>query len=74
MIISESTGQIPFNAFLNSLKDTLKSVFYERDNIEKFIQQRGFPAVFSFWPRGHQPVVGHTGQALPVFGSFNMIV
>jgi acyl-CoA dehydrogenase len=45
MTISESTGQVPFNAFLNSLKETLKSVFYERDNIEKFIQQRGFPAL-----------------------------
>ncbi|GET23266.1 acyl-CoA dehydrogenase family protein [Prolixibacter denitrificans] len=45
MTISESTGQIPFSTFLNSLKETLKSVFYERDDIEKFIQQRGFPAV-----------------------------
>ncbi|MCD4730356.1 MAG: acyl-CoA/acyl-ACP dehydrogenase [Bacteroidales bacterium] len=37
--------QVSFTEFLSSLKKTLKSVFYERDNIEKFIQKRGFPAL-----------------------------
>ena len=37
--------QVSYTEFLSSLKKTLKSVFYERDNIEKFIQKRGFPAL-----------------------------
>jgi len=37
--------QVSFTEFLSSLKKTLKSVFHERDNIEKFIQKRGFPAL-----------------------------
>lgn len=32
-----------FNDYLTSFKNTLKSVFYEKDDIEKFIQKRGFP-------------------------------
>lgn len=35
---------LPFNDFINSFKHTLKSVFYERDDIQKFIRKRGFPA------------------------------
>ncbi|HBL76719.1 MAG: acyl-CoA dehydrogenase [Bacteroidetes bacterium GWF2_42_66] len=38
-------NQISFTDFLDSFKKTLKSVFYERDQIEKFIQKRGFPAL-----------------------------
>lgn len=37
--------QIPYSDFLESFRKTLKSVFYKRDNIEKFIQKRGFPAL-----------------------------
>ncbi|WP_075591421.1 acyl-CoA dehydrogenase [Labilibacter marinus] len=40
-----STEQLQFSEYLNSFKDTLKSVFYQRDNIEQFIQKRGFPAL-----------------------------
>ena len=43
MINSEISKQAAFSEFLNTLKKTLKSVFYEKDNIEKFIQKRGFP-------------------------------
>jgi len=41
-VISEQTS---FTELLNSLKKTFKSVFYERDNIENFVQKRGFPAL-----------------------------
>jgi alkylation response protein AidB-like acyl-CoA dehydrogenase len=37
--------QVPFSEFLKTFKETLKSVFYQRDNIEQFIQKRGFPAL-----------------------------
>lgn len=43
MSISELTDNASFKTYLNSFKETLKSVFYERDNIETFIQKRGFP-------------------------------
>ena len=43
MITSDQTEQVPFTEFLGTLKKTIKSVFYERDNIEEFIQKRGFP-------------------------------
>ncbi len=45
MSTSSITHHIPFSDFLETIKTTLKSVFYERDNIEKFIQKRGFPPV-----------------------------
>jgi acyl-CoA dehydrogenase len=45
MVISETVEQVSFSEFLNSLKKTLRSVFYERDDIGKFIQKRGFPAL-----------------------------
>ncbi|MFC2110949.1 acyl-CoA dehydrogenase family protein [Bacteroidota bacterium] len=45
MSASQDIQQLPYNEFLNNFKRTLKSVFYERDNIEKFIQRRGFPAI-----------------------------
>lgn len=41
----ETEKQIPFNTFLNTFKNTLKSVFYQKDNIETFVQKRGFPAL-----------------------------
>jgi alkylation response protein AidB-like acyl-CoA dehydrogenase len=40
-----TTAHLSFSEFLNSFNKTLKSVFYERDSIEKFVQKRGFPAL-----------------------------
>lgn len=45
MSTSNSTEQVSFTEFLNSLNKTIKSVFYEKDNLEKFIQKRGFPTL-----------------------------
>jgi len=45
MSVPYITQEIPFSSFLNSFELTLKSVFYKKDNIEKFIQKRGFPAL-----------------------------
>ncbi len=45
MITQKIAEHIPFSDFLTSFKKTLKNAFYERDNIEKFIQKRGFPAL-----------------------------
>jgi len=45
MVAPNTEEQILYPEFLNTFKKTLKSVFYERDNIEKFIQRRGFPAL-----------------------------
>lgn len=42
---SNKSEEVSFEAFLNSFNKTLKSVFYERDNVEKFTQKRGFPAL-----------------------------
>lgn len=35
--------KIAFDDLLTSFKETLINVFYKKDNIEKFIQKRGFP-------------------------------
>lgn len=45
MVSSDIAEQVSFPEFLNTFNKTLKSVFYERDNIETFIQNRGFPAL-----------------------------
>ncbi len=45
MITSSVESKTPYSAYLNSFISTLKSVFYERDNIEKCVQKRGFPAL-----------------------------
>ncbi|HEC43905.1 MAG TPA: acyl-CoA dehydrogenase [Bacteroides sp.] len=45
MIAPEIAVQVSFSEFISSFKQTLKSVFYEKDNIEQFIQKRGFPAI-----------------------------
>lgn len=45
MTKSDDSIQIPFSELLDSLKKTLRSVFYEKDDIEKFTQKRGFPAL-----------------------------
>ena len=45
MVAPNTEEQVSYPEFLNTFKKTLKSVFYERDNIEKFIQRRGFPAL-----------------------------
>ncbi len=34
----------PFDEFIQTFKQTLRNVFYERDDIKKFIRHRGFPA------------------------------
>lgn len=36
---------ISYDTFLKDFKDTLKSVFYEKDDINKFSQLRGFPSL-----------------------------
>lgn len=40
-----NAASISFTQFLDALKKTIKQAFYERDNIETFIQKRGFPAL-----------------------------
>ena len=45
MVISNNTEQVSFTKFIDSFKKMLKSAFYEKDNIEQFIQKRGFPAL-----------------------------
>ena len=45
MSVNKSNNPVPFNTFINTFKNTLKSVFYEKDNIETFVQKRGFPAL-----------------------------
>jgi len=42
---NETEGQEPFIQFLSAFNDTLKNVFYKKNNIEEFIQNRGFPAL-----------------------------
>ncbi|MBN2616196.1 MAG: acyl-CoA/acyl-ACP dehydrogenase [Bacteroidales bacterium] len=44
MMMKEIADHAPFNTFISSLKASIRNAFHERDNIEKFIQQRGFPA------------------------------
>ena len=36
---------ISYDAFLKDFKETLKNVFYEKDDIQKFSQVRGFPSL-----------------------------
>ena len=43
MSISEVAKPVSYSDFLSSFKKSVNSAFYERDNIEKFIQKRGFP-------------------------------
>lgn len=45
MNTSINADHIAFPEFLELLKKTLKNAFYETDDIEKFIQKRGFPAL-----------------------------
>ena len=45
MITTDIAEQVSFADYLTSFRQTLKSVFYERDDIDKFIQKRGFPAL-----------------------------
>ncbi len=45
MITSKVADQVAFSEFLNTFKSKLHSAFYERDNLEQFIQKRGFPAL-----------------------------
>lgn len=45
MFTSNTTTATSFPDKLKAFKQTLKEVFYEKDNIEKFILKRGFPAL-----------------------------
>lgn len=45
MITSAISNQVSFSKLLDNFKKTLKSVFYEKDNIGTFIQKRGFPTL-----------------------------
>lgn len=45
MASSNQNEKLDFLSFLDTYKKTLKDVFYQKDNIEKFIQNRGFPAI-----------------------------
>lgn len=45
MTNSHRTTHLPFSEFLATFKQTLHNVFYEKDQIEKFILKRGFPAL-----------------------------
>ena len=56
MITSEINTPTTYSDFLSSFKSTLKTVFYERDNIEKFTQQRGFPALVLRDIMSHAPL------------------
>jgi len=56
MITTEINTPIAYSDFLSSFKNTLKTVFYERDNIEKFTQQRGFPALVLREIMSHAPL------------------
>ncbi len=40
-----ATSNLNYIDFLNQYKSTLKSVFYQRDQLEKFSQRRGFPSM-----------------------------
>ena len=42
-MLTTDISTLSYADFLKNYKETLKSVFYERDNIEKFTQKRGFP-------------------------------
>ncbi len=44
MNVEEIVKQVPFSEFLDSFKKTLRSVFFEKDNLVKFTGARGFPA------------------------------
>jgi len=44
-MMTSNIADIPFSEYLSAIKKTIHSAFYEKDNIEKFIQRRGFPAL-----------------------------
>ncbi len=48
--------KVSFKEYLNSFKQTLKSVFYERDDVEKFALKRGFPALVLRDIMAHNPL------------------
>ncbi|MEM9548249.1 MAG: acyl-CoA dehydrogenase family protein [Bacteroidota bacterium] len=56
MLTTEINTPISYEDFLNSFKDTLKTVFYSRDKIEKFTQSRGFPALVLREIMAHNPL------------------
>lgn len=56
MLTSEINTSTSYTDFLNAFKETLKTVFYERDNIEQFTQSRGFPALVLRDIMSHAPL------------------
>lgn len=45
MDLTNIVGTMPYADFLNNYKSKLKTAFYERADLSKFVQQRGFPAL-----------------------------
>lgn len=45
MSTKDNINQISFAELLKDFKKTLKGVFYERYNLQEFVQQRGFPPI-----------------------------
>lgn len=43
MQITATEQQVTFKEFISTFKKNIKNAFYEVDNIEKFVQERGFP-------------------------------
>lgn len=56
MLTSEIKPPTSYSDFLSSFKETLRTMFYERDNIEKFTQKRGFPALVLREIMSHAPL------------------
>ena len=56
MLTKDINSTTSYTQFLNEFKETLKTVFYERDNIEQFTQQRGFPALVLREIMSHAPL------------------
>ena len=45
MNLTDTVGTMPYKDFLNNYKSKLNKAFYKRDNLSKFVQKRGFPAL-----------------------------
>jgi alkylation response protein AidB-like acyl-CoA dehydrogenase len=56
MIDFKVKQMLTYDEFLSNYKETLKKVFYERDNIEKFSQKRGFPSLVFREIMANQPL------------------
>ncbi|MBS3777215.1 MAG: acyl-CoA dehydrogenase family protein [Bacteroidales bacterium] len=52
---SNTETPIPFDEFIGDLRQTLKNVFYDLHDAEKFIRHRGFPATVLRDIMAHNP-------------------